>query len=65
MIRQFLQHSSSIREPMRDLDKTVKPPEMEIDLRTDGIPQETILSDMQHMKEICDKVEELKYESTL
>ena len=41
------------------------PSEMEIDLRTDGIPQETILSDRQRMKEICDRVGELKDESKL
>ena len=38
---------------------------MEIDLRTDGIPQETTLSDKQHMKEIRDKVQDLKEESKL
>ena len=38
---------------------------MEIDLRTDDIPQETTLSDKQHMKEIRDKVEDLKEESKL
>ena len=50
---------------MRDSDKAVKQSEMEIDLETDGILQEAILSDKQHMKEIHDKVEELKDESKL
>ena len=57
------QLSSGIWKQMRDLEKVVKPSEIEIDLRMDGIPQEAILRDKQHMKEICDKVEELKDES--
>ena len=50
------QHSSSIRKPMRDLDKAVKPSEIEIDLRTDGIPQAAILSVKQHMSDVFAKI---------
>ena len=50
------QFSSSTGKQMRDTDVPVEQPDVEIDLRTDGIHQDAILNDEEQMEEIDDKV---------
>ena len=45
---------------MRDTEHSVqKQPELEIDLRIDGVPQDAIFEDEMQMKEINEKLEKL------
>ena len=50
---------TSTWQQVRGTDGPVDEPNVDIDLRTDGITQEAILNDKEHMKEIHDKVERL------
>ena len=45
---------------MRDTDVPVEKPDVEIDLRTDGMTQDAILNGEEQTKEIHEKAEKLK-----